>query len=156
MKKVNLSRVGSLISDVTIDTTAELGASALLGTIKTLKDSTWEKKALGISLAGNLISGVFDMDTTFGILGETFTGIDGKVDQIADVIGITAAGSLIYKAFENSKAIYESEKELDELLEEILPQKEKAENKVSETLTQSELEKKIEKIINKRLTEEVK
>ena len=120
MKKVTLSQFGRYAANEATGTASNLGASALLGLHKTLKESTWQTKALGMSLVGNAISGFFDIDMPFDMLGlDSMVGIDEAVNQVSDLVGMAGAASLAYNTYENARKLYNSDKTMDDALKEL-------------------------------------
>lgn len=98
----------------------DFGTSVALGAVKTLQESTWEKKALVGGLIGNIAASVLDMDLPFANLGiESMAGIDAFVDNASDVAMGIAGVSLAYKMANNIQEINSSNKSIEELIAEM-------------------------------------
>lgn len=97
--------------------------SAVLGTMKTLKESSWEKKVLLGGLVGNLAAHVLDMDLPFLNLGmDSMVGIDNFIDNASDVAMGVAAASLLYKTTKNIDDINKSDKSVEDIIAEMFPE----------------------------------
>lgn len=116
----NLTKAAKAAGMVGLGEVSDLGTSVVLGTTKTLQESTWEKKLLIGGLLGNLASGLLDMDLPFVNLGiESLTGIDTFVDNASDIAMGIAGTSLAYKTANNIQEFHNSNKSIDEKLEEL-------------------------------------
>lgn len=140
-KKTNL---GDALKAVGVFSAAELedlSSSVILGTAKTLKESTWEKKVILGGLVANLAAGFLDLDAPFiGIGAESMAGMDSFVDNAADIAIGAAAASLAYKASNNIQEINASNKSAEELIEEFFGSQQTEENT---TTQEKELFKKL-------------
>lgn len=126
MKKGN--GIGEVLKTVGVYSLGEVenyAGSAVLGTMKAVKESSWEKKVLLGGIVGNIAAHVLDMDLPFANLGmESMVGIDGFIDNASDIAMGVAAASLLYKTTKNIDEINKSDKSVEELIAEMFPEEE--------------------------------
>lgn len=116
----NLTKTLKAAGFVGLNEISNVGTSAILGTAKTIKESTWEKKVLLGGLLGNLAAGVLDMDLPFANLGiESMAGIDALVDNASDIAMGVAGASMAYKLANNIQELNNSNKSTEDLLKEL-------------------------------------
>lgn len=98
----------------------DIGTSVALGTVKTLQESTWEKKAILSGIIGNIATHALDMDLPFSGVGmNSLVGIDAFIDNASDIAIGVAGTSLAYKAANNIQQIHNSKKSVEDIMAEL-------------------------------------
>lgn len=115
-----LAKAAKTAGLIAVGEIADIGTSVALGTVKTMQESTWEKKMLLGGIIGNIAAKALDMDLPFAGVGlNSMVGIDGFVDNASDIAMGIAGTSLAYKAANNIQSIHNSNKTVEDIMEEL-------------------------------------